>query len=69
MIHWPDLRDLMWDARWDAIVMLANATWQASLDNPWLFVVFALALLTLTRRGWAKLIRYIAGTFVKSHVR
>lgn len=60
---------MMWDARWDGIVLIAKAAWQASLDNPWMFVVFGFILLTLSRRGWMRLIRLIGGTFLRSHVR
>lgn len=68
MIDWSELREMMWDARWDGIVMFAKAAWQTSLDNPWMFAVWGLVLLTLTRRGWMKLIRYVGGTFVRSHL-
>lgn len=69
MIDWSELREMMWDARWDAIVMLAKAEWQASLDHPWMFAIWGPVLLTLTRRGWMKLIRFIGGAFIRSHVR
>lgn len=69
MIDGSELRDMMWDGRWDGIVMFAKGAWQASLVNPWMFVVWGLVLLSLICLGWMKLIRFVGGKFVRSHLR
>jgi hypothetical protein len=67
MIDWSNLRETIWDARWDFLDTIARSLWRVSLDNPWMFAVWAILLLALTRRGWSKLLGYVGGTFVRSH--
>jgi len=68
MMNWSSLRDMIWDARWDALVLIARSIWETSLDNPWMFGIWAIVLLTLTRRGWTRVITYAGKTFLHSHL-
>lgn len=67
MFDWSQLRDLMWEARWDAVVTI----WQAIIANVvahwWFGPLLVVIGVTVSRRAWLRLIRYIGVTFARSH--
>lgn len=65
MIDWSQLRDMMWEARWDGLVMIAQAAWKTAIAHWWFGVLFLAILLRLCRRAWMRLIRYVGITFIR----
>lgn len=65
MIDWSQLRDLIWEARWETLSMIGQALWINVLTHWWFGLLLLLALLTLTRRGWFRLIRLVGIAFLR----
>lgn len=67
MFDWAQLRDLMWEGRWDGIVLL----WQALVTNVvthwWFGPLLALMCITASRRAWWRLFKYVGSVFVRTH--
>lgn len=67
MFDWSQFRDLMWEARWDAVVMFAQGM-MTNIATYWWFGPLLLFIgVTASRRAWLRLIRYIGMTFARSH--
>lgn len=60
-----DLRDLIWEGRWDGIVMFAQALWTSVLTYWWVGPILVVIALTATRRAWLGLIRYVGMSWVR----
>ena len=67
MFDWSQLRDLMWEGRWDALVMIFNALVTNVTTYWWFGPLLLLIAVTASRRAWLRLIRYIGITFARSH--
>ncbi len=65
MIDWSQLRDMLWEARWDGLVTVAQAIWANVLAHWWCGPLLMAILLGLSRRAWVRLIRYVGITFVR----
>lgn len=69
MIDWSQLREMIWQARWDAVVAIAQGMWFDMIHYPWMIAIFGLIALTLTRRAWWRLVKFVGGAFIHSHIR
>lgn len=67
MFDWSQLRELMWDARWDAVVMFSNAVVTNVGIHWWFGPLFVLLGVTACRRVWLKGLRFVFVTFARSH--
>ena len=67
MFDWSQLRDLMWEARWDGIVMLGQALMTNIATHWWFGPLLVVIALSASRRAWLRLIRYVGMTFARSH--
>lgn len=67
MIDGSELRDLIWEARWDALGVIAQAVWTNVLTHWWFGPLLLVVLLTLTRKAWVRLLRQIGVTFIRGH--
>lgn len=65
MLDWSQLRDLMWEARWDGLVVLAQAIWSNVLMHWWFGPLLAVLVITASRRAWLRLTRYVGVAFVR----
>lgn len=65
MIDWSQLRDMMWEARWDGLVIIGQALWTNVLTHWWFGPLLLLIIATLSRKAWMRLARYIGTTFVR----
>lgn len=67
MFDWSQLRDLMWEVRWDGVVMFGQAIMTNVATYWWFGPMLVLIAVTASRRAWLRLIRYVGITFVRSH--
>jgi hypothetical protein len=65
MLDWSQLRDLMWEARWDGLVVLAQALWSNVLTHWWFGPLLMAIALTATRRAWIGLLRYVGMSWAR----
>ena len=65
MFDWSQMRDLIWEARWDGLVMLAQALWINVLTHWWFGPLLVVVMLTASRKAWMRLIRYIGVAYVR----
>lgn len=68
MFEPDEVRDIYWDARWDAVEMLAHALWTSIVTNWWVGPVILIVAVTATRRAWLRLFRHVSGTYMRSHI-
>lgn len=67
MFDWSQLRDLIWQGRWDALVMFGQAIMTNIATHWWFGPLLVIIGVTASRRAWLRLIRYIGITFARSH--
>ena len=65
MFDWSQLRELVWEARWDGLVMLAQAIWSTVLTHWWFGPLLIVVALTATRRAWLGFLRYVGMSWVR----
>lgn len=65
MLDWLWLRDLIWEARWDGLVILAQAVWDTVMAHWWFGPLLIVIAVTCTRRAWVRLIRHVGITFIR----
>ncbi|MET4099834.1 hypothetical protein ABIB37_002071 [Agrococcus sp. UYP10] len=65
MLDWLDLRDLFWEARWDGLVVLADALWATALSHWWFGALLLVVILTRSRRVWLRLLSNVGSAFVR----
>lgn len=64
-MDYGDLRELIWEARWDGVVMLAHALWAAVLANWWMGPLLVAVLVGSGAKGISRLVRYIGISYVR----
>lgn len=69
MVDWSQVRDLIWEARWDAIVMVGRALWVDIVSFWWFGPLLLIVLLAAGRKAWLRLIRFVGVTFVRGGTR
>lgn len=57
----------MWEARWDGLVVLAQALWVNVIAYWWFGPMVLVVLLTLSRKVWLRLIREVGSAFVRGN--
>lgn len=67
MLDWSQLRELIWEARRDGLVIVFNALFTNVLTHWWFGPLLLVILLTLTGKSWFKVLRYVAGTFARGY--
>ena len=67
MIDWSQLRNMMWEGRWDALVMIFQAVVTNVTTHWWFGPLLLFILLTTTRRAWIRLLRYVGSTFARGY--
>ena len=67
MFDWSQLRDLMWEGRWDALVMVFNALATNVTPYWWFGPLLVLISVTASRRAWLRLLRYVGVTFARGY--
>jgi hypothetical protein len=67
MFDWSQFRDLLWEARWDAVVMLGQAILNNIVTYWWFGPLLLVIAITATRRAWLRLLRFIGVPFLRSH--
>ncbi len=67
MFDWSQIRDLAWEARWDAIVLVAQAIWLNLLAHWWFGPMILVILMTSSRKAWLRLIRFVGVGFVRGN--
>jgi len=67
VFDWSQLRELIWEARWEALVMFARAIVSAVAAHWWFGPLLLLVGATASRRAWLRLVRYIGLAFARSH--
>jgi hypothetical protein len=67
VFDWSQLRDLIWEGRWDALVMIFHALVTDVMTYWWFGPLLVVILLTGTRKGWMRLLRYVGSTYIHSH--
>ena len=65
MIDWSSLRDQIWEARWDSLVMLAQALWVNVLATWWFGPLLLLVVVLMGRKALLRLARFVGGTFLR----
>jgi len=65
MIDAGELRDLMFQARWDGLVLLFQELVAAVAEQPWIAIVIALAIATASRKAWIRLLRYVGMSYYR----
>lgn len=65
MLDWTQLRDLLWEARWDGVVVLAQAIWTNVLTHWWFGPLLLVIAVTGTRKSWLRLLRYMGTAYVR----
>ena len=63
------MRDLIAQARWDAIVSMVDAFLTAAQGAWWLWLALVGWVALIGRRGIARLLIYVGGTFARSELR
>lgn len=67
MIDWSQLRNLMWEGRWDALVMFYQAV-VTNVNAHWWFGPLLLSILvTTTARAWIRILRYVGSAFARGN--
>lgn len=67
MIDWSDLRDRIWEERWNSLLLLWDGLWVAAAANWWVGPLFVVVVATLGRKKLSKLLREIGVTFVRGN--
>lgn len=67
MIDFDPIRDTMWQARWDGLVLIWQAIWASVLAHWWFGPVLLVALITAGRRKLLRLARGIGTAFLRSN--
>ena len=67
MFDWSQFRDLMWEGRWDALVMIFNALVTNVTTYWWFGPLLLVIFLTMTRKAWLRLLRYVGVTFARGY--
>ena len=65
MIDAGELRDLMFQARWDGLVLVLQGVVSAVVEQPWIAAVIVLAIVTSTRKAWIRLLRYLGMSYYR----
>lgn len=65
MIDWSLLRDQMWEARWDGLVVLGQALWTNVLAHWWFGALLLVILAMAGRKALLRLARFVGVTFVR----
>lgn len=67
MLDWSQIRELIWQARRDGLVMIFDALVTNVTTHWWFGPLLLVILLTLTGKAWFKLLRYLGGTFARGY--
>lgn len=67
MIDIDPIRDAMWQARWDGLVLIWQAIWANVLTHWWFGPVTLLVLVTAGRRKLLRLARGVGTTFLRAN--
>jgi hypothetical protein len=57
MIDWLQLRELMWEARWDAVVMIVQSILTNVASHWWFGPLMVFIGVAASRRAWLRLLR------------
>jgi hypothetical protein len=65
MIDAGELRDLVFQARWDGLVLVFQGVVTAIAAQPWIAVVIVLVIVTASRKAWIRLLRYVGMSYYR----
>jgi len=68
MIDWTQFRDLIWEGRWEAIVMMRDAMATNIMTHWWFGPILLVIAAIASRKAWLKLIRYVGLAYFRGQV-
>lgn len=66
--YWTQLRGLVWEGRWDGIVMIWNALATNVMTYWWFGPLLLLIVVGSSGKAWMKLTRYVGLAYFRGHV-
>jgi hypothetical protein len=65
MIDAGELRDLIFQARWDGLILVFQGVATAAAEQPWIAAVIVLVIVTASRKALIRLLRYVGMSYYR----
>ncbi len=65
MFDGSSLRDLVWEGRWDGVVMLAQGIWSNVLTHWWFGPLLAVLILTASSKALLRMAKFVGLAYIR----